>query len=169
MRLGGWVVVVVGAVVGIFTVLVAYDPRSTSPVTEWACAVGAWTASIGTYWLLARTAAPERGRLLGPRPPDVVREIDAMSSRVIRQPVGLVTFGVWIVVLVVVVTAWVASLLVFGLIAGLITTWLEGIGIVIPDVLAAVGLFTGLVLSIAAAIVAFQQTRRIAWIRYFLP
>jgi uncharacterized membrane protein YjjP (DUF1212 family) len=56
LRLGGWLVVVIAAIVGLMASFMAGNPNATEAAVAWIVCVVAFLMSGGMYWLLGRTA-----------------------------------------------------------------------------------------------------------------
>jgi hypothetical protein len=176
LRLGGWLVVVIAPIVALFAFLIAANPETSEPAIAWVAAAAAILSSVGVYWLLGHTAGEtddpgaryQPTSVLGEMAVPLLTKINEGSRPFTRGGVGIVTFGVWLVAIMVFATVWAVVALLLGLIMVGISRVFEAVGIVPPDALGWLAALVVLIVPIAAAILVFQWARRRPEIRYWL-
>ena len=98
----------------------------------------------------------------------LLTKINEGSRPFTRGGVGIVTFGVWLVAIVVLATVWAVVAFALGLVMVGIARVFEAVGLVPPEALGWLAALAVLVVPIAAAVLVFQRARRRPAIRYWL-
>jgi hypothetical protein len=175
LRLGGWVLVIIGPFVGFFAFLMTGGRLdSAAAAIAWVVVVVAFGSSAGAYWLLRRTSGDEPGisyqpsSVLGELAVPVLTKLNEGSRPFTRGGIGIVTFAAWLVAVVVLAATWggvamLLSLIMIGIAAGF-----EAVGIILPNPVGWIAVFLVLVVPIAAAILVYQWAMRRPAIRYWL-
>jgi hypothetical protein len=142
----------------------------------WILAFTAFGASGGMYWLLRRNGGATDDPGVTYQPSSVLEElampiltkINEGSRPFTRGGIGIVTFGAWLVAVVVLATTWAGvamllSLIMIGMAAGL-----ETVGIILPNPVGWLAVFLVLAVPIAVVILLYQWAMRRPAIRYWL-
>jgi hypothetical protein len=164
------------AIVGFMAFFVAGNRETTDPAIAWVAAVAAFLTSGGTYWVLSRTAGEtddpgpsyQPSSVLAVMAVPLLTKINEGSRPFTRGGVGIVTYGVWLVAVLVLASVWAGVALLLGLIMIGIAAAFEAVGFVPPEPLGWLAALVVLIVPVAAAILVFQWARRRPAIRYWL-
>jgi hypothetical protein len=176
VRLGGWLVVVIAAIVALIAFFAAGNPNTRESFVSWVVVLAALLASGGTYWLLQRTAGPRNDPGVRYQPSSVLEElavpvltkINEGSRPFTRGGIGIITFGAWLVAVVVLASTWAGVAMLLGLIMIGIAAAFEAVGIVLPEPVGWFAAIVVLVVPIAVVVLVYQWAVRRPAIRYWL-